>query len=129
MTSSIMTSSDIFGIAHQEAWEKSQVLHRDISLGNILIDVESTLKRPRGLLADWELCKYRHELSKDPTPPGRQLVSQQGSLRGASFSHGCPGYLAFPFGPTSAIPAETQLALGRSGIVCLRSPAVCTSIP
>lgn len=31
-------------VGHQQAWEKAGVLHRDISVGNILIDVTSTKK-------------------------------------------------------------------------------------
>ncbi|KAK7034565.1 hypothetical protein VNI00_012412 [Paramarasmius palmivorus] len=38
--------------AHQDAYEKAQVLHRDISAGNILITDDG-----RGLLIDWDLSK------------------------------------------------------------------------
>jgi thiamine kinase-like enzyme len=34
----------------QEALEKAQILHRDISVGNILITTDG-----RGLLIDWDL--------------------------------------------------------------------------
>ncbi|KAK7041708.1 hypothetical protein VNI00_008997 [Paramarasmius palmivorus] len=38
--------------AHQEAYEKARILHRDISIGNILITEEG-----EGLLIDWEFSK------------------------------------------------------------------------
>ncbi|KAI0334154.1 hypothetical protein GY45DRAFT_1270329 [Cubamyces sp. BRFM 1775] len=46
----------IFG--HFEAWQKAGVLHRDVSIGNILIDVDTN----DAFLNDWDLCKYREEL-------------------------------------------------------------------
>ncbi|KAI9062393.1 hypothetical protein FKP32DRAFT_1677340 [Trametes sanguinea] len=63
-------------IAHQEAYTKAGVMHRDISVGNILIippygkDKKTTYQ---GLLADWELSKrlgsYQNE-SRYPDPAG-----------------------------------------------------------
>jgi RIO-like serine/threonine protein kinase len=38
--------------AHKEAFEKARILHRDISVGNILITEDG-----RGILIDWDLCK------------------------------------------------------------------------
>ncbi|TFK79031.1 hypothetical protein K466DRAFT_473460, partial [Polyporus arcularius HHB13444] len=38
-------------IAHHEAWTLAKVLHRDISIGNILIDPVSR----KGILIDWDL--------------------------------------------------------------------------
>ncbi|KAI0050113.1 hypothetical protein FA95DRAFT_685061 [Auriscalpium vulgare] len=49
--------------AHTEAYEKSHVLHRDVSTGNILIDEDG-----RGFLIDWDLCKDMHA----PPQPRRQ---------------------------------------------------------
>jgi RIO-like serine/threonine protein kinase len=43
--------------AHKEALEKAGILHRDISVGNILITVDG-----RGLLIDWDLCKRVKDL-------------------------------------------------------------------
>ncbi|KAK7434918.1 hypothetical protein VKT23_019921 [Stygiomarasmius scandens] len=40
-------------IAHHDALKKCKLLHRDISAGNLLITPSG-----RGLLADWELCKF-----------------------------------------------------------------------
>lgn len=45
-------------IAHREAWQYAGVLHRDISVGNIMINVDDDT----GFLNDWDLCKYRAEL-------------------------------------------------------------------
>ncbi|OSD00250.1 hypothetical protein PYCCODRAFT_1469577 [Trametes coccinea BRFM310] len=47
-------------IAHQDAYEKAKVMHRDISVGNILIlppNGENKQSTYRGLLAEWELSK------------------------------------------------------------------------
>ena len=53
---------------HRHAWEKAGVLHRDISVGNILIDVNSPPDDPRGFLIDWDLCKYKEELGGQSGP-------------------------------------------------------------
>ncbi|KAH9884202.1 hypothetical protein C8Q73DRAFT_669856 [Cubamyces lactineus] len=51
--------------AHQEAVEKVNIVHRDVSGGNILILPSVTPERKKitwnGLLADWELSKPIHE--------------------------------------------------------------------
>ncbi|KAH8100064.1 hypothetical protein BXZ70DRAFT_1065138 [Cristinia sonorae] len=59
--------------AHDAAWRKGKVLHRDVSDGNIVIyvDYEHPHKRPRGLLIDWDLCKFEEELSRDSTQKSR----------------------------------------------------------
>lgn len=62
-------------LAHRDAWEKAGILHRDISIGNILIDATSEPAAPRGLLADWDLSKHRDELDGAPTQPGGRSVS------------------------------------------------------
>ncbi|EJF58077.1 hypothetical protein DICSQDRAFT_149368 [Dichomitus squalens LYAD-421 SS1] len=48
--------------AHQDSWEKADVLHRDVSYNNILIyetknDNGDIIRK--GLLADWDLSKYK----------------------------------------------------------------------
>ena len=45
-----------------QAWEKGGVLHRDISVGNILIDVRSPPDHPAGILNDWDMAKWREDL-------------------------------------------------------------------
>ena len=51
--------------AHFDAWTKGHVLHRDISFGNILIDPITR----RGILIDWDLCRFEWELALGPTEP------------------------------------------------------------
>lgn len=42
--------------AHQEAWENAEILHRDVSVGNILVDIASKdFNAPRAVLSDWDL--------------------------------------------------------------------------
>ncbi|KAH9936631.1 uncharacterized protein B0H18DRAFT_901642 [Fomitopsis serialis] len=51
--------------AHQEAWEKAHVLHRDISSGNLLLRCvisDGRIVGWIGILVDWGLCKYKDEL-------------------------------------------------------------------
>ena len=61
-------------IAHQEAWTRAKVLHRDVSPGNILIDIQSdVVEDPRAFLNDWDLCKFRDDLTKGPTQHGRSV--------------------------------------------------------
>lgn len=51
-------------------------------MANILIDTSGTLAQPKGLLADWDLCKYEEELTPQPTQPGgRSVSSNPRSLR------------------------------------------------
>ena len=72
--------------AHQDAYEKAKILHRDVSAGNILIiytrSPNSSSKSPalvaRGILNDWELSKpiYGLDLDKDilgPRQPNRTV--------------------------------------------------------
>ena len=45
-------------VAHKDAWEKAEILHRDISTGNIIIH------DGKGILIDWDLSKPRSRLGK-----------------------------------------------------------------
>ncbi|OBZ74063.1 hypothetical protein A0H81_06490 [Grifola frondosa] len=61
--------------AHQQAWEKAGILHRDVSDGNIMLcddakddDDERT---STAFLNDWDLAKYKDELMKPPTQKTR----------------------------------------------------------
>ena len=56
-------------VAHQDAWEKAGVLHRDVSMGNILIDVITG----NGFLNDWDLCKYKEEMNQVASQPSRSV--------------------------------------------------------
>ncbi|KAF5344896.1 hypothetical protein D9758_011599 [Tetrapyrgos nigripes] len=49
-------------IAHQDAYEKAKILHRDVSVGNILITEDG-----RGLLADWEFSRPLSEMPSRQT--------------------------------------------------------------
>ncbi|TFK81461.1 hypothetical protein K466DRAFT_667102 [Polyporus arcularius HHB13444] len=52
--------------AHQFAWEECGILHRDISVGNILLyrDPANPKGVRIGFLADWDLAKTREQLKK-----------------------------------------------------------------
>ncbi|KAF9803906.1 hypothetical protein IEO21_09522 [Rhodonia placenta] len=66
------TSKDLvavmFGavVAHRQAWEKAGVLHGDISAANMLMIPDPRSPIPgvtkRGILIDWDLCKFDAEL-------------------------------------------------------------------
>lgn len=49
--------------AHQQAFEKLQIMHQDVSVGNILIteDINGHLG---GILIDWDLCQLVDNLTK-----------------------------------------------------------------
>ncbi|KAK0186650.1 hypothetical protein F5146DRAFT_1227254 [Armillaria mellea] len=51
--------------AHQQAFEKLEIMHQDISVGNILIteDINGYLG---GILIDWDLCQSVDNLTKGP---------------------------------------------------------------
>ncbi|KIP02263.1 hypothetical protein PHLGIDRAFT_96169 [Phlebiopsis gigantea 11061_1 CR5-6] len=53
--------------AHKDAWEMVHILHRDVSMGNILINVETD----EGFLNDWDLCKYKDDLNKPASQHAR----------------------------------------------------------
>ncbi|KAG5640960.1 hypothetical protein DXG03_006534 [Asterophora parasitica] len=48
-----------FVLAHRQAWELCDYIHRDISSKNILIDANG-----RGILNDWDLAKKKSELDR-----------------------------------------------------------------
>jgi len=68
-------------LAHKYAYEDVGILHRDISVGNILITTAG------GLLIDWDLCKHVRDLTK----AARQ------SERTVSFFHGDCAYVVIYF--------------------------------
>ena len=61
---------------HKEAWEKAGILHCDISENNIMYvvnqddDEDSDIE---GILIDWDLCKYKSDLSQKATQYGRSV--------------------------------------------------------
>ena len=75
-----VTDKDTTG--HSEAWEVAGVLHRDISAGNIMIDVTSPAESLQGFLNDWDMCKYKEDLNNNvPALPGRSVCSHRMSHR------------------------------------------------
>ena len=50
-------------LAHKETYDKARILHRDISVGNILITGDGS-----GLLIDWDLSKHVKKLDENPQP-------------------------------------------------------------
>ncbi|KAI0090084.1 hypothetical protein BDY19DRAFT_938336 [Irpex rosettiformis] len=63
---------------HEEAWTKAGILHRDISAGNILSVVDQddeTDENRRGILNDWDVCKYKSEMNDAPLECGRPGTS------------------------------------------------------
>ena len=93
--------SHTLAIAHCEAATnpKTNLLHRDISGGNILIlptvvdraDGSRSLKWT-GLLADWEMSKPRQNAPSKPRQPERTVSYMK--LLCATKLTVCPGYLA-----------------------------------
>lgn len=64
----------MFNSGHWEAWEHAEVLHRDLSPGNILIDVDSPKDDLTGFLTDWDMCKYKKDLVTNVQAlPGRSV--------------------------------------------------------
>ncbi|PCH36439.1 hypothetical protein WOLCODRAFT_166925 [Wolfiporia cocos MD-104 SS10] len=62
--------------AHGEAWTKAGILHRDVSVDNIVFDPDPPKddegnKIHRAFLIYWDLCKYRKELESGPTQATR----------------------------------------------------------
>ncbi|GJE93365.1 hypothetical protein PsYK624_095240 [Phanerochaete sordida] len=45
-------------LAHWQAWTLAGVLHRDVSVGNIMIDAETG----EGFLNDWDLAKFKKDM-------------------------------------------------------------------
>ncbi|KAI0333009.1 hypothetical protein GY45DRAFT_1272980 [Cubamyces sp. BRFM 1775] len=62
-------------LAHKEAYKKAKVIHRDVSVGNmIMIPVDKSPQGTpiyRGLLTDWELSKDINEYDQEPRHPDR----------------------------------------------------------
>ena len=57
----------LFPLAHTEAIENAKILHRDISVGNVIISDRG------GLLIDWDLAKDIDDLEKLSRQPFRTV--------------------------------------------------------
>ena len=58
-------------IGHRDAYEKAGILHRDVSMSNILIDLETG----KAFLNDWDLCKYTDEINLGASQHARSVRS------------------------------------------------------
>ncbi|KAI0693723.1 hypothetical protein BC835DRAFT_1415742 [Cytidiella melzeri] len=59
---------------HEEAWTKAGILHRDISVDNIMRVVHQDDEEDlvmEGILNDWDLCKRKSELEQEARQHGR----------------------------------------------------------
>ncbi|KAI1791897.1 hypothetical protein LXA43DRAFT_888372 [Ganoderma leucocontextum] len=61
--------SDAMG-AHYRVWSLAKVLHRDVSVGNMLIRIQPDGTR-EGFLIDWDLSRLECELGIGPVEPDR----------------------------------------------------------
>lgn len=72
--------SNLLQSAHRDAWVKAGILHRDVSVNNILI-VEKQSVDSSGLvtvirvavLCDWDLCKYKEQMGIVQRTPDRTV--------------------------------------------------------
>ena len=60
---------------HREAWTKAKIIHRDLSDGNVLILINQEVAEAghRGMLIDWDLCKYKEDMDQGATQGGRSV--------------------------------------------------------
>lgn len=66
----------IFILAHKNAWEDARILHRDISIGNIMFSFKRAPEDryvTEGVLNDWDLCIYEGEMNLAGSPTGRTV--------------------------------------------------------
>ena len=63
-------------LAHRDAYERAEILHRDISDNNIMIGEDG-----HGLLTDWDCSKYRHELGRQADRSVSSFPSRLSALR------------------------------------------------
>ncbi|RPD60632.1 hypothetical protein L227DRAFT_611163 [Lentinus tigrinus ALCF2SS1-6] len=62
-------------LGHQRAWVKCKILHRDVSINNILL--LGTGADCRGLLCDWDLAQTEEQLNDYETTQGLRLGTWQ----------------------------------------------------
>ena len=107
--------------AHQDAWTKAEILHRDISPGNIIISEivspDTGKSIPKGMLNDWDMAKSKKQLSKPPTA-GNRSVSTCHLWRSRMFFMLCvAGYLGVHVRYGIELSKKTFRAGRRPGIV------------
>lgn len=65
-------------VAHREAWVAHRILHRDISVNNILIYYLDS-GNAVGLLSDWDLARTEDQLRQGSVLPWRSVSNYFGS--------------------------------------------------
>jgi serine/threonine protein kinase len=91
---------DSFLIAHGDAYDKAEILHRDISSGNILITATGG-----GLLIDWDLCKELKHIREGQAQIERTVSASACSLKPTrNFSE-----LLFGVSTTDRVPGNSWL--------------------
>ena len=103
-------------LAHRDAWYMAGVLHRDISVNNIMI-LELEDSDIVGMLCDWDLCKYKEQMGTGKRTPDRVvrfifLLVLFLSFRFRSSSGNTAGNVAVPVSTISTISFETVLLIG-----------------
>ncbi|KIL56565.1 hypothetical protein M378DRAFT_89157, partial [Amanita muscaria Koide BX008] len=71
-----LTYLTFVSLAHQQALDKANILHRDINAGNILITDEG-----RGFLVDWDVAKHVDDVARGACQPERTGTFQFSSAR------------------------------------------------
>lgn len=76
-TLSYPTSCDCLNVnvfvGHMIAFQDAQILHGDVSAGNILIDIYSPGNAPVAFLTDWDLCKFTDIVNRGAIQCGRSV--------------------------------------------------------
>ncbi|KAF9470862.1 hypothetical protein BDN70DRAFT_769812, partial [Pholiota conissans] len=75
-TKELVTAIHDAVVAHKQVLEKGDIMHRDISVGNILI-----LDTGRGILIDFDLCKRLEDMKKEARATERSGTWQFMSAR------------------------------------------------
>ena len=97
--------------AHLVAWEKANVLHRDISVNNILIDIYSLeAGDPQGILADWGLSKSAAKGELGPRTQHSRSVCVSVMLQHASTQVPPIGYLGVHVGRVAEISPHADVS-------------------
>ena len=55
---------NIILLAHHKVWKDAKVLHRDVSVGNIVVRTEG--EERTGFLVSWDLSRLESELGNGP---------------------------------------------------------------
>lgn len=104
------------------AYEEAGILHRDISVGNILIDPKTRC----GFLIDWDLSRLVSELGDGPMEPDRTVCIPSASTD--SNSAHVIGRVLGSFDPhyPFAIPGSLTVAQMMSSRSSMRSGTWCS---